>query len=67
VLRQDRGESGHDREILFDESPDARALHLDGDLLAGEQCRHVDLGDRGGGGGLAVEVGEDLAEWPPEL
>src|SRR5699024_2658932 len=61
---QERSETPELPEVGAQGLVGARVLHLDGHLPAVRPARAVDLADRGGGGGLPVEVLEPLA--PPQ-
>ncbi len=64
---EERGQPRHDLEVLGDEVGDGGALHLHHDPFAGAERGAVDLGDRRGGEGTAVEGGEDLVERSAQL
>ena len=57
----------HEREVDRDAALEARVQHLDDDLLAGLEPRHVDLRHRRGRDRRLVELGEDLVRRRAEL
>ena len=64
---RERREPRHDPEVLVDELPDRRALHLHDDVLARAQRRAVHLRDRRRGEGLGVEPREHLLRAAAEV
>jgi hypothetical protein len=64
---QGAGQAGHDVQVALDRGLDPGPLDLDRDLGPGPQPGRVHLGDRGGGQGPPVEVGEQLGDRPAQL
>jgi hypothetical protein len=64
---QRTGQAGHDVEVALDHRPDPGTLDLDRDLVPGPEPGRMPLGDRGGGQGFAVEVGEHLLDRVAQL
>ena len=65
--RPDRGEPADRLDVPPDDAVDAGVLHLHGHVGAVVQPRAVDLGERGGGDRLAIELGVQLVDRPAEL
>jgi hypothetical protein len=60
--RDERGQRAEQHQVLHDDGPHARPLHLDGDRLPRlPQDGPVDLAQRGGGDGAGGDRGEDGA------
>ena len=64
---EERGEPGHDPQVLADEPGHGGALHLDDDLFAGEQRGRMHLGDGRGGERRLVEAREHVVDAGAEV
>ena len=64
---EDTQEEADAVQVCLDDVPNAGVLDLDGHDAAVLERSLVHLSQRGGGDGLMVKAGEDIAQWAAEL